>query len=162
MASTSQNPNVWSFLTAIPAEILILIYEAAFNVGDILLIRHYSANKRDGRPRDAFPRLGSSDTPSCMVSCTSLLRCCRVTYNEGRAALLSYKHLVFLNRRQFRTWRQWRECDRTQFVRIWLDELWSLVLSLRKIIIDISRDSELGKLNPSEIDVLPLLDIMFT
>ena len=100
MAGTSQNPNFWSFLTAIPAEIRSLIYEAAFNVGDILLIRYYSANKRDERPRDAFPRLGSSDTPFCMVSCTSLLRCCRATYNEGRAALLSCKHVIFLNRRQ--------------------------------------------------------------
>jgi hypothetical protein len=80
--------------------------------------RILAPDTKDGRPRDAILRLGSSHTPSRMIPFMSLLRCCRTTYNEGRAALLNCTHVVFSNRRQVRIWSQWRDCDYTHFVRI--------------------------------------------
>jgi hypothetical protein len=151
-------PNRWSFLDSVPPEIRIRIYEVAFDVEKAVLIKHYSANKKDGRPRNALPRLAAHDTQSCMIPSLSLLRCCGRIYNERMKALLSCKQIIFSNHRGPRTSRDY---DHTQFVRSWLDEIGPNVPSLRKIVIDIYENASGGPFNPTRVGVLPLLGVMF-
>jgi hypothetical protein len=151
-------PNCWSFRDSVPPEIRIRTYEVAFDVEKDVLIKHYSANKKDGRPRNAFPHLAAYDTQPCMIPCLSPFRCCRRIYNEGMKALLSCKQIISSNHRGPSTSRDY---DYTQFVRSWLDEIGPNVPSLRKIVIDIYENASGGPFNPTRVDVLPLFGVMF-